>query len=90
MERKEPGAGPFGGWLRAVNEICCRRVLLVLTDFPDVGPHAAFEAGRTPEEFFEETVLPALRELFGQAIDELLERTAALPEAPPRRRGPRK
>lgn len=82
---------PLETWLEAVNEVCCRRVLVVLSDLPELDVQAAFDAGLGPNEFFEQVVLPAMRSRTdAAAIDALLDATAGIPARTPRRRGPRK
>jgi hypothetical protein len=81
---------PLETWLQAVNEVCCRRVLVVLSDLPELDVQTAFDAGLEPNEFFEQVVLPAMRSRYdAAAIDALLDATAGFPVVAPRRRGPK-
>jgi len=50
-----------------------RRFAQGLDDLPDMPERSAFDAGMTPREFFEDTVVPTLRGDFGDLIDDVLE-----------------
>lgn len=62
----------FEVWLRTLDRICLQRLSLSLHDLPDLPTQGAYDAGTGPAVFFEETVVPKLREDHGDLIDELL------------------
>jgi hypothetical protein len=64
-------AKAFTAWKAAVSTICVQRFNLTLDDLPDMLTRDAFDAGVPPEEFFEDTVMAAMREDFGSLVDEL-------------------
>lgn len=53
---------PFEAWLRTLDSICESRLSIPLDDLPDLPTRAAYDSGIGPALFFEETVLPSLRE----------------------------
>jgi len=63
----------YAHWRREVDRLCQRRFALGLDDLPDMPERSAFDAGSTPREFFEETVVPTLRGDFGDLVDDVLE-----------------
>jgi len=63
----------YAHWRREVDRLCQRRFAQGLDDLPDMPERSAFEAGMTPREFFEDTVVPTLRDDFGDLIDDILE-----------------
>ncbi len=62
----------FEVWLRELDRICLKRLSLSLHDLPDLPTQGAYDAGTGPAVFFEETVVPQLREDHGDLVDELL------------------
>lgn len=52
-------------WLESVSRKCNRRWGLHLEDLPDLRTRDAFDAGLTPEQFFDEDVVSLMREEFG-------------------------
>ena len=63
----------YAHWRREVDRLCLLGFGQGLDDLPDVPERSAFDAGTTPREFFEETVVPTLRGDFGDLLDDLLE-----------------
>lgn len=55
----------FRRWIETVSRKCNRRWGLQLDDLPDLRTRDAFEAGLTPEQFFDEEVMNVMREEFG-------------------------
>ena len=53
----------FGDWKNTLNRLVLRRVGLRLDDLPDMGFRDSFDAGTTPDEFFDEEVMPHLEDL---------------------------
>ena len=66
---KPPSA--FNRWQNQVDTLCRKRFGLSLSHLPDMLTRDAFDAGTTPQEFFEEEVMSVLREDFGSAVDNL-------------------
>lgn len=67
-------------WTEALDRICRQRLTLSLHDLSDLPTRAAYDAGTGPTLFFEETLIPYLREQHGEVIDELMA-IAASPDA---------
>jgi len=63
----------YAYWRREVDRLCQRRFALGLDDLPDMPERSAFDAGSTPQEFFDETVVPTLRGDFRELVDDVLE-----------------
>lgn len=63
----------YAHWRREVDRLCQRRFAQGLDDLPDMPERSAFDAAMTPREFFEDTVVPTLRDDFGDLIDDVLE-----------------
>lgn len=61
----------FSTWLDTVDQLCLEKFGLSLDDLPDVCTRDAFDSGMTPLEFFQDDVLPMLREEFGELVDDL-------------------
>lgn len=62
----------YDAWRRELDRICLQRLSLSLHDLPDLPTQGAYDAGTGPAVFFEETVVPKLRQDHGDLIDELL------------------
>lgn len=67
----DPKADEFKAWLKGVDRLCRAKFTLGLSDLPDMLTRDAFDAGVTPQEFFDEDVMRTMREDFGGAVDEL-------------------
>jgi len=63
----------YAHWRREVDRLCQRHYAQGLDDLLDMPERSAFDAGSTPREFFEDTVVPTLRGDFGDLIDDVLE-----------------
>jgi hypothetical protein len=61
----------FAAWKAEVSTICAQRFGLTLDDLPDMLTRDAFDAGTTPDEFFEDDVMQVMREDFGSLVDEI-------------------
>lgn len=58
----KPDALSYDAWTRALDQLCEARLEVGLDDLPDLATREAYDAGISPEEFFEEVVLPRLLE----------------------------
>ena len=61
----------FKDWLGQVNGLCMAKFQIGLDDLPDMLTRDAFDAGTSPEDFFEDDVMTMAREEFGDMVDEL-------------------
>lgn len=61
----------FQGWLKEVDKLCRAKFQLDLNSLSDLNTRDAFTAGTTPSVFFEDAVLPMMREEYGDLIDQL-------------------
>ena len=61
----------FRDWLGQVDGLCLAKFHISLDDFPDMLTRDAFDAGTSPEDFFEDEVMTMAREEFGDLVDEL-------------------
>ncbi|MDB4958167.1 MAG: hypothetical protein JWO36_5736 [Myxococcales bacterium] len=52
-------------WRESVSKKCNRRWGLQLADLPDLDTHAAYSAGLTATEFFDEEVVAVMRDELG-------------------------
>lgn len=59
----------FRRWTESVSRKCNRRWGLNLDDLPDLRTRDAFDAGLTPEQFFDEEVVNVMREEFGGLVE---------------------
>ena len=64
-------AAAFRAWRAEVSKLCRTKFGLTLDDLPDMMTRDAFDAGTSPEEFFEDEVMRVMREDFGSVVDEL-------------------
>lgn len=62
----------YDDWRRALDRICQTYLSISLDDIPNLSTRDAYNAGTGPAVYFEETVVPTLREEHGSFIDELL------------------
>lgn len=56
----------FRRWMASVSRSCQRTWGVRLDDLPDMQTRAAFDAGVTPDEFFEDEVVALMREDFAE------------------------
>lgn len=63
----------YAYWRREVDRLCQRRFARGLDDLPAMPERSAFDAGSTPRQFFDETVVPTLRGDFRELVDDALE-----------------
>ena len=63
----------FKAWEEELDRVCTKRLGLGLFDLPDVPTRAGFDAGDSSEEFFNEEVVPRVREDFGELVDDALD-----------------
>jgi hypothetical protein len=63
---------PYDTWENVLDLICRKRLGLGLHDLPDVATRDGFDQGSSPEEFFEEEVVPRMQEDHGALIAEAL------------------
>lgn len=70
-DRHDPKAAAFKAWLKEVDRLCQAKFTLGLSDLSDMLTRDAFDAGVTPQEFFDDDVMRTMREDFGDAVDEL-------------------
>lgn len=56
----------FRRWTASVSRRCERTWGVQLDDLPDMRTRAAFDAGVTPDEFFEDEVVALMREDFAE------------------------
>lgn len=62
----------FKEWKRAVSRLIYKHFSLTLDDLPDLFPmYDSYEAGETPEEFFQEEVRQIMIEEFGEVVGEV-------------------
>ena len=61
----------FQEWLKEVDKLCRAKFQLDLNSLSDLNTRDAFTAGTTPAVFFEDDVLPMMREEYGDLIDQL-------------------
>ena len=59
----------FTEWTTAVTRILWHRFAITLDDLPDMNTRDAFESGVTPQAFYDNDVMNALREEFGPFVD---------------------
>lgn len=71
MSQEPKNDAAFITWLSEVEELCLAKLGLSLDDLPDLLTRDAFDAGVTPEEFFEDDVMELVREEFGSLVEEL-------------------
>ena len=64
---------PFQDWTTDLDLVCRKRLGMSLHDLPDMATRDGFDAGDSPEEFFEETLVPLLREDHGVLVDDALD-----------------
>ena len=72
-KHESPMPSAYRAWLRELDAICRKKLSLSYFDLPDMPSRDAYEEGDSPENFFDETVLPTLREDYGSLIDEVLD-----------------
>ena len=53
----------FSDWMDNLNRLVLERVELRIRDLPDLAFRDAFDAGTSPEEFYDEAVIPELEDL---------------------------
>lgn len=61
----------FKIWLKQVNKLCMDKFDLSLDDLPDILTRDAYDAGISPEDFFEEDVMAMMREEYGDLMEQL-------------------
>ncbi len=58
-------------WLSEVDQLCRGKFGLRLNDLQDFLTRDAFDSGVSPKDFFDEEVIPAMREEYGSLVDDL-------------------
>ena len=61
----------FKIWLKQVNKLCMNKFDLSIDDLPDMLTRDAYDAGISPEDFFEEDVMTMMQEEYGELIEQL-------------------
>lgn len=71
MPKESRNDAAFTTWLNEVDELCLKKLGVSLDDLPDLLTRDAFDAGVTPEAFFEDDVMELARKEFGLLVEEL-------------------
>lgn len=71
-EPTTPTTASFGDWLYRVSDLTLAKFGVTYEELPDLlFVRSAYNDGVSPEEFFEEDVVPMVREEFGSIVDDL-------------------